>query len=63
MVVSQIGGPQYRPPNTVVFIMGTPKEVPPCLGNPHRVGGQATSRFLAEFFQGPPLDLTERKVL
>ena len=57
MVVSQIGGPQYRPPNTVVFIMGTPKEVPPFLGNPHRVRGQA------EFFKGPPLDLTERKVL
>ena len=28
-------GPKYRPPNTIVLIIGTPKMVPPILGNPH----------------------------
>ena len=31
----KIGGPQYRPRNTMILIMGTPKKVPPILGNPH----------------------------
>ena len=29
------GGPQYRPQNTTVLIMGTPKMVPLILVNPH----------------------------
>ena len=28
------GGPQYRPPNSIVLIMGTPKKVPPNFGKP-----------------------------
>ena len=35
MVVSQNRGPQYRPQNIVVLIVGTPKVVHPILGNPH----------------------------
>ena len=31
----KIGGPQYRPQNTIVLNMGTPKKVPLILGNPH----------------------------
>ena len=31
----KIGGPQYRPPNTIVLIMGTLRMVPLILGNPH----------------------------
>ena len=34
-VVSQNRGPQYRPQNTIVLIIGTPKMVPLILGNPH----------------------------
>ena len=34
MVVSQNRGPQYRPPNTTILIMGTPKMVSLILGNP-----------------------------
>ena len=34
VVVSQNRGPQYRPQNTIVFIMGTPKKVLLILGNP-----------------------------
>ena len=34
MVVSQNRGPQFRPQNTIVLIIGTPKMVPLILGNP-----------------------------
>ena len=34
MVVSQIGGIQYRPQNTMILIVGTPKEVTLIWGNP-----------------------------
>ena len=34
MVVPKIRGPQYRPQNTIILIMGTPKKVPLILGNP-----------------------------
>ena len=34
MLVSQNRGSQYRPPNTIALIMGTPKMVPLILGNP-----------------------------
>ena len=34
MVVSQNKGTQYRPQNTIVLIIGTPKMVPLILGNP-----------------------------
>ena len=34
LAVSQKRGPQYRPQNTIVLIMGTPKRVPLILGNP-----------------------------
>ena len=30
----KIGEPQYRPQNTIVLIIGTPKRVPLILGNP-----------------------------
>ena len=35
MVVSQNEGAQYRPQNTIVLIIWTPKKVPLILGNPH----------------------------
>ena len=31
----KIGGPQYRPPNTIMLIMGTPKKVHLIWGNPY----------------------------
>ena len=31
----KIGGPQYRPQNTIILIIGTPKKVPLILGNPY----------------------------
>ena len=31
----KIGGPQYRPQNTIVLIIGTPKKEPLILGSPH----------------------------
>ena len=31
----EIREPQYRPHNTMILIMGTPKKVPLILGNPH----------------------------
>ena len=34
MVVSQIRGPQYRLPNSIVLIIGTPKKGTPNFGNP-----------------------------
>ena len=34
MVVSQNRGPQCRPQNTIILIIGTPKKVPLILGNP-----------------------------
>ena len=34
VVVSQKRGPQYRPQNTIILIIGTPKKVPLILGNP-----------------------------
>ena len=34
MVLSQNRGPQYRPQNTIVLIIGIPKKVPLILGNP-----------------------------
>ena len=37
MVVSQNKGTQYRPQNTIVLIMGTPKKVPLILGNTHMI--------------------------
>ena len=46
MVVSQIGGPQYRPQNTIILIMGTPKMVPLILGNPHMIKEQP--RYIRE---------------
>ena len=36
MVVSKIGRRQYRPQNTTILVIGTPKRVPPILGSPHR---------------------------
>ena len=30
----KIGGPQYRPPNTIVLIIGTPKKGTPNFGKP-----------------------------
>ena len=35
MVVSQNKGPQYKPQNTIVLLIGTPKMVPLILGNSH----------------------------
>ena len=35
MVVSQNRGTQYRPPYTIVLIMGIPQTVPLIMGNPH----------------------------
>ena len=35
LVVSQIGGAQYRPQNTIVLIMETPKKVPIILETPN----------------------------
>ena len=35
LVVSGNKGTQYRPQNTIVLIIGTPKKVPIILGNPH----------------------------
>ena len=35
MVVSLNRGPQYKPQNAIILIMGTPKIVPLILGNPH----------------------------
>ena len=35
MVVSLNRGPQYRPQNTIILIIGTPKKVPLILGNRH----------------------------
>ena len=35
MVISQNRGPQYRPKNTTVLIIGTPNKVPLILGNPY----------------------------
>ena len=43
-VVSLNRGPQYRPQNTIVLIMGTPKMVPLILGNPQVVQGLKASR-------------------
>ena len=31
----KIRGPQYRPKNTIILFIGTPKKVPPILGNHH----------------------------
>ena len=31
----KIRGPQYRPQNTIILNIGTPKKVPLILGNPH----------------------------
>ena len=31
----KIRGPQYRPTNTIILIMGTHNKVPPILGNSH----------------------------
>ena len=31
------GGPQYRPQNTIILKMGTPKKVPLILGHPARI--------------------------
>ena len=41
----KIRGPQYRPKNTIVLIIGTPEMVPLILGNPHL--GSLTSSFCA----------------
>ena len=38
LVVSQNRGTQYRPQNITIVIIGTPKLVPPILGNPHLLG-------------------------
>ena len=46
LVISLNEGPQYRPQNTVVLIIATPKMVPPIMGNPHLVA-KATHRLLA----------------
>ena len=48
----KIRGPQYRPQNTIVLIMGTPKRVPLILGNPHVVEvctGEVGELELGEF--------------
>ena len=37
MVIYQIRGPQYRPQNTIILIIGTPKMVPLILGNPPHI--------------------------
>ena len=33
----KIRGPQYRPPNTIILIIGTPRKVPLILGNYHGI--------------------------
>ena len=35
--------PQYRPYNTIILIMGTPKQAPPIWGTPH-IGGELGCR-------------------
>ena len=35
VVVSQNGGPQYRPQSTIILIIGIAKKVPLILGNPN----------------------------
>ena len=50
IVISQIGVPQYRPQNTTVLILGTPKMVPLIWGNSHMrittLKAQALEQFL-----------------
>ena len=41
-----LGGPQYRPQNTIILIVGTPKMVPLILGNPH-LGSSAEALALS----------------
>ena len=43
-----VRGPQYRPQNTIVLIIGTPKKVPLILGNPHI----DSTRWVMELLQG-----------
>ena len=37
-------GTQYRPQNAIVLILGTPKMVPPILGNPHMHGQNCATK-------------------
>ena len=62
MVVSLKRGPQYRPQNTIILIMGTPNKVPLILGNPHILNPKAwasvgsmrkTFMFTARFLEAP----------
>ena len=54
MVVSIKSGTQYRAPNTIILLMGTPKRVPLILGNPHI---KALKAGKGSIDQGSPLDL------
>ena len=46
MVVSLSKGPQYRPQNTIVLIIGTPTMVYLILGNPPKSAGNPRRRAL-----------------
>ena len=35
-------GPQYRPPNNIILIMGTPQKAPLILGNPETLSPMVT---------------------
>ena len=48
-------GPQCRPQNTIVLIVGTPKKVPIILGNPHMVNLKV---LLHNHLTGPILQLS-----
>ena len=59
MVVSLNRGTQYRPKYTIVLIMGTPRKVPPILGNPQLVplwtSFMAPWSYVELVFQSPKL--------
>ena len=46
----KIVGPQYRPQNTIVLIIGTAKMVPLILGNPHMVDSEVVEATKSKAF-------------
>ena len=48
----KIRGPQYRPQNIIVLIIGTPKRVPLILGNPH-LGFKGSAQIFPSCFGAP----------
>ena len=60
MVVSQNRGTQYRPQNTIIHIMKTPKTIPLILGNPNIQQARAFHLGKAKVYRAKRSGLTAR---